>query len=608
MLRKLKVLRSKQIKTGKPRLSDKAAITMKMKLKFLLIVFFAGFSAYSQVAFDAVVSKETLGVNERLRVDFEMNKDGDNFRPPSFQGFTVVGGPNQSISKQWINGKASFSKTFSYFLQPKATGKLKIGQAEIEIDGTVYKTIPIEINVTGAVDLQKDPNDPQVAATENVHLVAEVSKSDPYLNEAFTVVYKLYVSRETAVNGWNELDAPKFADFWSQSIDEKQFKVYDGSYNGKPYRYVILRRTLLYPNKTGELTIEPLAVNINVEAPTNRRDIFGMRITRPAKITVTAPTRKVNVKRLPEDGKPESFTGAVGSFDFDVIASKTKLDAQEALDLTLTAKGNGNLKLFNLPKPKLPSSLEVYEPENNQDVRVSLNGMAGSTAARYTIVPQQKGNYPIPPIRFSYFDPATEQYKTLSSDEIIIDVENGPAALASKDDNKVPVKAVNQFNYIKSDANLVAQNKDSFFATITFWGMLATPVILIPLAILFGRKRKAYQNDVKGNRLRKADKLARKYLGDAKKSLGDQTAFYLALEKCLHNFLKARLNIQTSDMSKDRISKLLQERGATVETTADFLKLLESCEFARYTPSSSDAMQHDYEQASRVISEIDKQL
>ena len=580
---------------------------MKMQLKLLLILIFSGFTAWSQVEFDARVSKETLGVNERLRVDFEMNQDGDNFRPPSFQGFTVVGGPNQSISKQWVNGRASFSKTFSYFLQPNATGKLKIGQAEIDIDGTTYKTLPVEITVTGAVDVPKDPNDPAVAAAENVHLVAEVSKSDPYLNEAFTVVYKLYVSRETSVTGWNEVEAPKFSDFWNQSIDEKQFKIYDGSYNGKPYRYVILRRTLLYPQKTGELTIEPLALNINVEAPTNRRDIFGMRILRPAQIKVSAPTRKVKVKPLPEAGKPESFTGAVGTFDFDVTASKTKLDAQEALDLTISAKGNGNLKLFNLPKPKLPSSLEVYEPENEQDIRVSVNGMSGKNAQRYTIVPQQKGNYPIPPINFSYFDPATEQYKTLSSDEIIIDVENGPATLA-QNNNKVPVEAQKQFSYIKSEANLISKNQESFFGSTIFWTMLGTPVLLIPLVIFFGRKRREYQNDLKGNRLRKADKLARKYLGDAKKNLGDQTAFYLALEKCLHNYLKARLNIQTSEMSKERISQLLQERGVTVETTASFLKLLESCEFARYTPASSVAMQHDYDQASQVISDIDKQL
>lgn len=578
-----------------------------MQIKFMLILFFTGFTAWSQVKFDARVSKETLGVNERLRVDFEMNQDGDNFRPPSFQGFTVVGGPNQSISKQWVNGKASFSKTFSYFLQPNATGSLKIGQAEIDIDGSTYKTLPVEITVTGAVDVPKDPNDPAVSAAENVHLVAEVSKSDPYLNEAFTVVYKLYVSRETAVNGWNEADAPKFSDFWSQSVDEKQFKVYDGSYNGKPYRYVILRRTLLYPQKTGELAIEPLSLNINVEAPTNRRDIFGMRITRPAQIRVTAPTRKVNVKPLPDEGKPESFTGAVGTFDFEVTASKTQLDAQEALDLTLSAKGNGNLKLFNLPKPKLPSALEVYEPENDQDIRVSVNGMSGKNAQRYTVVPQQKGSYPIAPIQFSYFDPATEQYKTISSDEIVIDVINGPASVA-QNSNKVPVEEQKQFSYIKSDANLISKNRDLFFGSTLFWGILGTPALLIPLVIFFGRKRREYQNDVKGNRIRKADKLARKYLGEAKKNLGDQTAFYLALEKCLHNYLKAKLNIQTSEMSKERISHLLQERGVTVETTASFLKLLESCEFARYTPASSDAMQHDYEQASGVISDIDKQL
>ena len=191
----------------------------------------------------------------------------------------------------------------------------------------------------------------------------------------------------------------------------------------------------------------------------------------------------------------------------------------------------------------------------------------------------------------------------------MIDVENGPATLATSDKaDKIPVEETKQFAYIKSDAKLKPMNQDRFFGSTAFWSLLVTPVVLIPLAILFGRKRRAYQNDVKGNRLRKADKLARKYLGDAKKSLGDQTAFYLALEKCLHNYLKARLNIQTSEMSKERISQLLQDRGVTVETTAAFLKLLESCEFARYTPSSSDAMQHDYEQASRVISEIDKQL
>ena len=584
---------------------------MKMKHVFLLVLIFTGFTTWAQVKFDATASKKKLGVNERLRVDFEMNQDGDNFRPPSFQGFTVVGGPNQSVSRQWVNGKSSFSKVFSYFLAPKTTGSLSIGQAEITIDDEVYKTLPLEVEVTAAVDKPKDGNNVEYVASENVHLVAEVSKTDPFLNEAITVVYKLYVSRETAVNGWNEIDAPKFANFWSQSIDEKQWKIYDGEYNGEPYRYVVLRRTVLYPQKTGELTIEPLALNINVEVPTERRDIFGGRITRPAQITVAANNRKINVKDLPTAGKPADFNGAVGKFDFTVSASKTTLDASEALDLEIEAKGNGNLKLFKLPKPNLPSSLEVYEPQNEQDVRTNLNGMSGKTADRYTVVPQSKGKYPIPPISFSYFDPRTEQYQTITSDEIIIDVENGPAVAQNSQDSavgKTPVIAGDQFKYIKSDADLEPIEKDSFFGSTAFWSLMASPILIIPLFIFLGRKRKAYQNDVKGNRLRKADKLARKYLGEAKKNLGDHKQFYLALEKSLHNYLKAKLNIQTSDMSKERIKLLLKERGVEEATMAEFIGLLENCEFARYTPTSSETMKQDYEKASRTISEMDKQL
>ena len=564
-----------------------------------------------KVQFDATVSKKKLGVNERLRVDFEMNQDGDNFQPPSFQGFTVVGGPNQSISQQWVNGKKSFSKTFSYFLAPNSTGNLKIGQAEIMIDGNVYKTIPLAVEVTAAVNNPNDEAGPQYAVEDQIHLVAEVSNSSPYLNEAITVVYKLYVSPQTAVNGWNEIDAPKFADFWSQSIDEKQFKVYEGSYNGEPYRYVILRRTLLYPQKTGDLKIEPLALSINVEVPTQRRDIFGGYITRPEKLTVAANNRKITVKPLPEQGKPADFTGAVGDFDFDVTTTKKELNATESLDLNITASGNGNLKLFKLPRPKLPNALEVYEPEHEEDINTNTNGMTGSISDRYTVVPQVKGKYPIPQISFSYFDPKTDRYRTLTSDEIVIGVEKGPEATASNNENaetKQAVVASDQFRYIKPDANLKPLNEERFFGSTVFWSLMASPLLFIPLVLLANRKRQAYKADVKGNRLRKADRLARKFLSEAKKNMGDQKAFYLALERCLHNYLKAKLNIQTSDMSKERINKLLQERNVAESTSSAFLGVLESCEFARYTPTSDVTMQQDYDKAAGVISEMDKQL
>ena len=587
---------------------------MKMKLNILILFLLATITTVAQdVQFNAKLSKNRLGVNERLRVDFTMNQDGDNFKSPDFDGFTVVGGPSQTTSRQWINGKGSFSKTFSYFLTPTRKGNLEIGQAEITVDGQVYKSPAVPVVVTAAVEIPKDPNDPTYLAKENVHLVAEVSKTSPYLNEAFTVVYKLYVSETTSVNNWREIESPKFADFWNQSADEKQFKIYDGTYQGKPYRYVILRRTVLYPQKTGKLEIEPLSLSVAVSVPTNRRDIFGRPLSKSANITVSAAKRTVNVKPLPEAGKPEYFGGAVGDFEFAVTTDKDSLDAGEALQMSVEVKGKGNLKLFELPEPKLPSSLEVYEPENGDRIRTNLAGMSGMKKNTYTVVPQFKGTYPIPPLSFSYFNPKTNSYERLTSDDIVVTVNNGPLENSAATDSSVPsgeeaVAAQNQFQYIKTKANLTPVLKEQFFKSNTFWTLVIVPFLLIPLAMIVRKKRDAYASDVTGNRIRKADKLARKFLSTAKKNLGNQKEFYIAMERALHNYLKAKLNITTSEMSKDRITRLLEERNVEKATTIEFISLLESCEFARYTPTGDVAMQQDYDKAVRVISTLDKQL
>ncbi len=591
---------------------------MKQVVHILAILLLTVTTVWGQddVSFNAKVNRKKLGINERLRIDFVMNQDGDNFNPPSFSGFTVTGGPNQSVSRQWVNGKSSFSKTYSYFLAPTKRGKFTIEQAEITVNGETYKTTPVEVEVTAAVDKPGDGSNALYQASENIHLVAEISKGSPYINEAFTVVYKLYVAEQTSVSNWREIDSPKYEDFWSQSVDEKQFKVYNGEYKGEPYRYVILRRTVLYPLKSGKLNIEPLSLSVTVDVPTNKRDIFGRRLTRNANITVAAKNRTINVKPLPTDGKPDDFTGAVGDFDFEVNTNKQQLDATEAFEISVEAKGNGNLKLFDLPRPKFPGKLEVYEPENQDKVRTNLSGMSGLKRNKYTVVPQYKGKYPIPAISFSYFNPKTERYERGTSDEIVVEVLNGPVdATAATNNNTVNagnkqqvIAADKQFQYIKSEGNLVSTKKTPFFQSSKFWAFLGGPLLLIPIAMLVRRRKENVSNDVQGNRIRKADKLARKFLSTAKKNLGNQKEFYIAMERALHNYLKAKLNIQTSDMSKDRISRLLKEKDVQEQTAIEFIGLLESCEFARYTPSSDVAMQQDYDKAVRIISTIDKQL
>ena len=361
---------------------------MRLKSVFILVFMLSFGFVQAQVSFVAKVSKKTLGINERLRVDFEMNQDGDNFVPPSFKGFNVVGGPNQSISNSWINGKRSYSKTYSYFLAPKSQGKFAINQATIEIDDQIYKTTPLNIVVTAAVTKPKDGNNADYIASENVHLIAEVSKANPFLNEAITVVYKLYVSNDVSITrSWQEIDSPKFEDFWSQYIKEKgKQQIFETTYKGKPYRYVILRKAVLYPQKTGELTIEPLTLDIPIDVQGNARDIFGRRrMTRVNRI-ISAGKRTITVKPLPIEGKPDNFYGAVGDFNFSVLTNKSTLDANEALELKIRVEGTGNLKLFNLPSLNLPSSLEVYEPVRENKVAVNVKGMNGFINDTYTVI------------------------------------------------------------------------------------------------------------------------------------------------------------------------------------------------------------------------------
>ncbi|MGO4919454.1 BatD family protein [Maribacter spongiicola] len=568
----------------------------------------------NDVTFEMKLSKPKLGLNERLRVDFIMNRDGDNFNPPDFNGFKVVMGPSQSISSSWINGVRSYSKSYSYTLAPSARGKYTIKQASIVIGGETYKSLAQDVEVTAAVDKPSDQMTADDVADENLHLVAEISKTNPYLNEAITVIYKLYVSPNISVSNYQPLDNPTYNNFWSQDIKVNALSAQNGTYKGKPYRYVILKRVVLYPQKSGELDIEPLSLDVTVDVPSGRRDFFGQRMYAQTNKTVSAGSRTINVKPLPLTNQPANFNGAVGEFDFAVSTSKKSLNASESLQATIEVSGKGNLKLFKLPELELPSALEVYEPEFTEGVRTTLAGMQGKVSNQYTIVPSFRGKYPIAPLSFSYFNPSTGKYTTLTSDEIVINVLEGPLSassnseMSSNSNKQSVVSSGNEFNFLKLDSNLSDKSVSYFFGSTSFYLWLLCPLLLIPLAILFRKKRDAIAGDVVGNKIRKANKLARKYLSAARKQLGNKEAFYVALERALHNYLKAKLKIETSEFSKDKITELLSQKQIDDETVNSFISLLKNCEAARYSPFSNVQMQADYDKASEVISIMDKQL
>lgn len=587
---------------------------MNLKVYISLLVSFITFTINAQdAALTATVSKNKLGVNQRLRIEFSINKQGaDNFKAPNFTNFKIVGGPSQSVSQSWINGKVSFNQSYTYILQPKRKGEFNIPSASIEIDGETIKSNPIKVIVLDAVEVPKNPNDPNYIAEQNIHLVAEISKSKPYVGEGIYVEYRLYFSDNVGIYDNAITEAPQYNGFWNQEIKRNGMPVKTGTYNGETYRYAVLHKALLIPTTSGKLTIDPMKMDIVVAVPTGRADFFGNVITRQVRKEFSSAKKIVNAQALPLKNKPEDFTGAVGEFSFDVSLSKNTLKANESSQIKVSVNGKGNLKLFELPKVETPKELEVYQPERKENVRITGTGLSGSVTDNYTVVPQFKGKYRIPKTSFSYFNPKEKVYQTITTDDLYVDVLEGKEVPTNSDANTVVKQDVkvtgSDFRYIQTTTNLQPIKTDDFFKSTLFYILLLLPILTIPVGIFIQKKKEERDSDVLGNKLRKADKLAKKYLSEAQKQLGNKEAFYEALERALHNYLKAKLGVETSDISREKITDLLANKNVSKETINNFIEVFNNCDFARYTPITNVQMKEEYEKAKQVITQLDRQL
>ena len=583
-------------------------------LKFFTLILFvlATHSVVAQLNFVSSVSKNELGVNQRLKIEFSVDKQGaDNFVPPSFNNFRIVAGPSSSVSQSWINGKTSYIQSYIYILEPKSEGEFTIGSATIQYNGATVKSNSVKVTVTKAVPVPKDPNNPEFIAQQNIHLVAEVSNLHPYVGEGIYVVYKLYVSQNISVNGWQVTDAPQYNGFWNQDIDIKDANVEHGKYNGEDYRYLVLKKAILIPQRAGKLVIEPIKMDFSVGIPTGRGDFFGNMITQNVSYSTQSLVKEVDVKDLPTKGKPADFSGAVGDFQMSVTSSKSELKANEASQVKVSITGSGNLKLFDIPKITTPTELELYTPEHNEQVQTSLYGLKGTISDNYTVVPHYKGKYKIPEVSFSYFNTREGKYETLKSDPIILDVTQGedlPTNSQVLTDKQHVVTSGTNFKFIALNTTFEPISKEDFFNTSLFYWLLFLPLIAIPLGIFIGKKQEERANDIFGNKIRRADKLAKRYLSEAKKQLGKKEEFYISLEKALHNFFKAKLQIETFDMSKENIGKLLETKGVEAATITSLFEVLNDCDFARYTPTTNVMMQQEFEKAKDVIAKLDKYL
>jgi hypothetical protein len=574
-------------------------------VKKILILFLTinSFVLSAQVNFEATVSKSKLALNERLRIDFVMNQNGDNFSPPEFDNFQIIGGPNQSIKTSYVNGERKFSKTYSYFLKPLKKGKLKINQASIEIDGEIYKSLQIEVLITDSV---KQPSDSitQYYNDDDIELRALISKGSPYLNEPITVVYKLYYKAPINISDARETETPKFKDFWSQTIKIPQLKVERDIYKGQNYNVVEWRKVVLYPQKVGELEISPLSLNLVLDVPTDKRDFFGNVIYDQTSQMISTGMRRIIVKDLPQLGKPDSFSGAVGNFEFDVILNKNSLRATESFQAELKVKGNGNLKLFDLPNILVPNSMELFEPEREELISTNLSGMSGSVSKSFTVIPRFQGNFPIEEVEFSYFDPNTEKYKVLKSPRLTIDVYDGPVISNTiTNDNSNIITSNDSFRFIKLKGNLREINNDVFFQSQFFYAIVTTPFILL-LSFLLFTTYKRNKKESSSELVRIEERKINKMIISAKESIGDKVLFYDKIEKAIIKSLIVKFSIRMDSLNKEKIQQIGRDKGLSKDDVLLIIKLIENCEKAKYSRSSDSIMNKDLEISKKVISSI----
>jgi hypothetical protein len=574
-----------------------------VKKIFILFLSLNSLFLSAQVNFEASVSKSKLALNERLRVDFVMNQNGDNFSPPEFDNFQIIGGPNQSIKTSYVNGERRFSKTYSYFLQPIKKGRLKINQASIEIDGEIYKSLQIEVLITDSVQQPSDTIT-QYYNDDDIELRALISKRSPYLNEPITVVYKLYYKAPINISDARETETPKFKDFWSQTIKIPQLKVQREIYKGQNYNVVEWRKVVLYPQKIGQLEISPLSLNLVLDVPTDKRDFFGNVIYDQTSQLISTGMRRITVKDLPQIGKPNSFSGAVGKFEFDVILNKNSLRATESFMAELKVKGNGNLKLFDLPDILVPNSMELFEPEREELINTNLSGMNGSVSKFFTVIPRFQGNFPIEEVEFSYFDPEIEKYKILKSPRLTIDVYDGPVVTnAIINENSNIISSNDSFRFIKINANLREVKSDIFFQSKFFYVTVTTPFVLL-LSLLLFKTYKKNRKESSSELIRIQEKQINKMIESAKKSIGDKVLFYDKIEKAIIKSLIVKFSIKMESLNKEKIEQIGEEKGLNKDDILLIIKLIENCEKAKYSRSSDSIMNKDLENARKAISSI----
>lgn len=565
--------------------------------------------------FTASANKTTVSVNETFQVTYTItNADARNFRAPSFGSFNKLGGPNQSTSMQIVNGNTTRSVSYSYYLQPQGEGTYTIGAASIEVGGKQVNSNSLTIKVVKG-DAKSGQPTVEDMIRENVFLVMFVDKKQVYKGEQVTATFKLYAKLD--ISNTSLAESPAFNGFWTQDLDlPTNVNFTPEVYQGRQYNAAVIKKVALFPQRSGKLEIEPMELEtyarVQVEAP-SWGNFFGRY--QDVKYNFKSNSATIDVKPLPASGKPQNFSGFVGELFMNVALDKLETETDEPITLTVKYSGKGNLRMLDGPKIDLPRDLEVFDPKTSE--RISKKGkVEGSRTFDHLVIPRRPGEFKLPPLELNYFDLQKEQYVTLTSPEYTISV-TGEATTGSGTGsisglNKEEVELLGQdIRYIHTDEPKLKKKGDHFLTTWEFAGLSISPFLLFFIAIGLKKQRDKNASDKVGIKRKRATKVASKKLQAASKlkDAGDKTAFYSETSRAIWGYLRDKLNIDPSGLSRDNVKDTLLSKGVASSTIDKLVQVLDDCEMAVYAPSAvSGGMDSTYSKAKEAIDELEGAL
>jgi hypothetical protein len=560
-----------------------------------------------------------VAVGEQFKLTYTLEAQGSSFRAPTFTHFRILSGPNQSSSMSWVNGQMSSSISYSYILSPLKPGKFTFSPAIITVAGKQISSNEVSLEVTPAkvqapsnASGEEQPQQGGQAVSDNVFIRCIPSRSKVFLGEQLICEYKIYTRLQILDNAVEQL--PSFNGFFmqEQKLSNAEMSLKPEVYNGVQFQVATIKRVLLSPQRSGDLAIDKLSMDLVLRIQDNRRQrsIFDQFFGTYQDVRYKAISNPVTVKvlPLPEAGKPKDFKGAVGKFGFMAEIDRENVNVNDAINLKINFSGTGDLKLLEAPEIAFPSDFEVYDPKINTDLN------AGRKTVEYLIIPRAAGDFEIPVLTFSYFDPNTGKYVSQKAGPFGIKVNKSKDSDPVASVNRVTKKEVNllgrDIRFIKTSENTLNETRSYFFGTPVFYGLALLPIALLLISFVIVKQREKRNSDPARLKKRGAGKVASRRLAKASTLLreNNMAGFYEELLESIQGYLSDKLLIPMGEMQRERITAEFDSAKIPQELQLRVFSLIDECEMARFAPVMGLDAEKMYEKAGSIIGELEEVL